>query len=183
MTPASIQLLAQYNAGMNQQMYAAAAQLPHAELVADRKAYFGSILGTMNHLLVGDTIWLRRFAGHPASYSTLAHLLEQPPVSGLTQSFGDDLPALLAHRRRLDALILDWSQQVTAEHLALAFAYRNIKNEAFCKHFGSLVLHFFNHQTHHRGQISTLLFQAGVDVGVTDLPAWIPMMAEGSSQP
>jgi uncharacterized damage-inducible protein DinB len=181
MTPATIVLLARYNAGMNQQMYQAAARLTQDELGADRQAFFGSILGTMNHLLVGDTIWLRRFAGHPAAYSSLAPLLQQPPVTGLSQSFGNDLATLQAYRSELDAIILDWAQQVTADELAQPFSYRNIKGEAYCKPFGSLVLHFFNHQTHHRGQISTLLYQAGVDIGVTDLPAWIPACADSGT--
>lgn len=174
MTPESIVLMAAYNASMNQKMYATAALLPHAELAADRKAFFGSILGTMNHLLAADTIWLRRFATHPARFGALAPMLDAPQPSGLTHAFGDDLPSLLAHRQRLDAIITQWAPQVSADHLAHIMEYRSTRGDLYRKHFGSLVLHFINHQTHHRGQVSTLLTQAGVDIGVTDLLAIVP---------
>ncbi|MCU6498637.1 DinB family protein [Rugamonas sp. A1-17] len=174
MTPESTVLMAAYNASMNQKMYATAAQLPHAELAADRKAFFGSILGTMNHLLVGDTIWLTRFARHSARYSALAPMLDLPPLTSLTHSYGDDLPSLLAHRQRLDAIITQWAPQVGADDLAQALEYRRFTGDLYRKHFGSVVLHFFNHQAHHRGQVSTLLTQAGVDIGVTDLLAMVP---------
>ena len=173
-TPESTVLMAAYNVSMNERLYAAAARLPHAELAADRKAFFGSILGTMNHLLAGDTIWLRRFATHPARFSALAPMLDLAPPSSLTHSFGNDLPSLQAYRQRLDAIITQWAPQVSAADLALPLEYRSTRGDLYRKHFGSLVLHFFNHQTHHRGQISTLLSQAGVDIGVTDLLVMVP---------
>ncbi|HJV76286.1 MAG TPA: DinB family protein [Noviherbaspirillum sp.] len=74
----------------------------------------------------------------------------------------------------MDDVIVLWSQSLTPEQLASTLTYRNMAGQASSKAFGALVLHFFNHQTHHRGQVSTLLFQAGVDVGVTDLLAVIP---------
>ncbi len=174
MTPVSTVLMAAYNASMNQKLYAAAARLPHGELAADRKAFFGSLLGTMNHLLAGDTIWLRRFATHPAKFSALADMPDLPAPSGLTHSYGEDLTPLLAYRQRLDAIITQWAAQVGAADLAQTLEYRSTKGELYRKHFGSLVQHFFNHQTHHRGQASTLLSQAGVDIGVTDLLLMVP---------
>lgn len=173
-TPQDIQLLATYNAGMNRKLYAAAAQLPHAEHIADRGAFFGSLLGTMNHLIAGDTIWLTRFAQHPAAFPALASLRGQAAPSSLTRPFGDDLAALLAHRNRLDGIIVELAGQLRQEDIDCTFEYRNTKGFAYRKHFGSLLLHFFNHQTHHRGQASTLLSQAGVDIGVTDLLELVP---------
>ena len=67
--------------------------------------------------------------------------------------------------------------RVTTEHLAETLHYSNTAGEKQAKNFGLLLQHFFNHQTHHRGQASTLLFQAGVDIGVTDLNALIPSEA------
>jgi len=167
-------LLARYNADMNRKLYDAAAQLPPGELAADRKAFFGSLHGTMNHLLAADTIWLKRFSTHPADFPALqaTHALPQP--ASLTQSFGTDLPALRACREQLDAIILAWAPQVTEADLAHTFEYRSMRGDAYRRHFGDVVLHFFNHQTHHRGQASTLLSQAGVDIGVTDLLVWTP---------
>lgn len=168
-TPEYIVLMAKYNATMNRQMYAAAATLPHTELVADRKAFFGSILGTLNHLLAGDTIWLKRFAAHPSSTPALAAMHEVQLPSGLAHTLGDNLQALLEQRLHRDAIISLWAQQVSAADLVAPLEYRSSKGDLYRKDFNGVIAHFFNHQTHHRGQVSTLLTQAGVDIGVTDL--------------
>lgn len=168
-TTDDIVLLATYNANMNRKLYDAAARLPASELDADRGAFFGSLLGTMNHLVAGDTIWLTRFALHPAKLAALAPLRDAPIPSDLRQRYGDDLPALLAHRTRLDGIITALAAELRPEHLDATLVYRNTRGNEYRKHFGTLLLHFFNHQTHHRGQASTLLTQAGVDIGVTDL--------------
>lgn len=172
--PAYLALLARYNADMNHRLYDAACRLPPGELTADRKAFFGSLAGTLNHLLAADTIWLKRFSTHPANFPALAAAQALPQPTGLTYSFGDDLDALRAYRQHLDAIILDWVPQITEADLDQPFAYRNMRGDAFRKHFGSVVLHFFNHQTHHRGQASTLLTQADIDIGITDLLVWVP---------
>lgn len=167
-------LLAAYNTGMNRKLYAAAARLPHAEQAADRGAFFGSLLGTMNHLLAGDTIWLTRFALHPAAFPALEPLRGQPAPASLTHSFGHDLATLQMHRTRLDGIITALAAQLQPADLETPLVYRNTKGTEYRKRFGSLLLHLFNHQTHHRGQASTLLTQAGIDIGVTDLLEIVP---------
>ena len=167
-TREDIVLLAAYNASMNRKLYEAAARLPASEIVADRKAFFGSLLGTLNHIISGDTIWLRRFMAHPAAFRALEAMHGMPVASGLTHQFGADLPSLLAIRTRLDEIITALAVEISTADLAQSLDYRNSRG-AHRKHFGSLLLHFFNHQTHHRGQASTLLSQAGIDIGVTDL--------------
>ncbi len=169
-----IALLAQYNETMNRKMYDAAATLSAEEVSADRGAFFGSLLGTMNHLLAGDTIWLTRFAQHPSAFRALAPLRGTPLPTSLRHSFGDSLAALRVHRERLDGLIGALAAELRPADLQQTFTFRTMSGQAFHKHFGSVLLHFFNHQTHHRGQASTLLMQAGVDIGVTDLLIWIP---------
>ncbi len=169
-----IVLLAAYNADMNRKLYDAAGRLAPGELVADRRAFFGSLLGTMNHVVAGDTIWLTRFAQHPAAFAALAPLRGAPMPTSLTQSFGDDLATLRAQRQRLDGFITAFAAELEPADLDATFVYRSTKGMEFRKHFGSLLLHFFNHQTHHRGQASTLLTQAGVDIGVTDLVVLVP---------
>lgn len=171
-TPAAAALLADYNRWMNQRLYDAAATLPEAEVLRDRGAFFGSILQTLNHIAAGDTLWLRRFA-------TLTPGLQQalepyPQPATLRQPVGTTLQDLRAYRDGLDAVIVDWARGLTAQQLAATLGYVNTAGQKQARNFGALVLHFFNHQTHHRGQASTLLFQAGVDVGVTDLLAVIP---------
>lgn len=172
-TREDIALLATYNASMNTKLYAAAATLSKDALVADRGAFFGSIMGTLNHIVAGDTIWLRRFMGHPAGFSSLQAMADVPAPAGLAHIYSDDLDTLLGHRMRLDAIIEAFAAEVTDNDLAQVLTYKNSRGECR-KHFGSLLLHLFNHQTHHSGQATTLLSQASVDIGVTDLLEWIP---------
>ena len=167
-------LMAQYNQWMNARLYEAAGRLRAEELVADRKAFFGSILGTLNHLVVGDTIWLKRFATHPANYAALDPLRALPTPTSLDQLLFSDIQSLLTRRQSLDRVITEWAQAITERDLDHVLRYANTKGVVGARNFYSLVMHFFNHQTHHRGQATTLLSQAGVDVGVTDLLAVIP---------
>lgn len=167
-------LMAAYNRWMNQQVYAAAARLPAAAIAEDRGAFFGSILGTLNHLLIADTIWLHRFANHPAGFVALEPMRTSEPPRDLRATAHEDLPSLWAAREQLDALIVDWIGELSEADLDHVLSYANTQGVASRRRFGSLLMHFFNHQTHHRGQVSTLLTQAGVDVGVTDLSMLIP---------
>lgn len=174
MTPQIASLMADYNRWMNDRVFDAAARLDHATLVADKGAFFGSILATLNHIAVADTIWLHRFAQHPATFAALGALAAFPPPSSLSQPLAPDLSALRDYRQRLDELITHWVSGLTPAHLAADLAYGNMAGVKSSRNFGALLQHFFNHQTHHRGQVTTLLSQSGIDVGVTDLLTVIP---------
>lgn len=174
MTPQSATLLARYNRWMNERLFEAAGKLGEAELAVDKGAFFGSILGTLNHIAAADTIWLHRFAGHPARFAALRELAAFPRPSSLRESIAPNLAGLLAYRQRLDGLIARWVAELRPEHLASSLAYANMAGVSSRRNFGDVLQHFFNHQTHHRGQVTTLLFQSGVDVGVTDLLTLIP---------
>ena len=168
-----IALMANYNQWMNRKLYDAAQTLTDAELAMDRQAFFGSILGTLNHLVLGDTVWLKRFAQHPAGFTALAPLHVVATPADLKQLAFADIRELAAHRTWLDQLIVDWSHSVQEPDLDHRLHYRNMRGVSADKDFFSLLVHFFNHQTHHRGQATTLLTQAGLDVGTTDLLALI----------
>jgi uncharacterized damage-inducible protein DinB len=161
---------------MNTKLYAAAAALPKDALIADRGAFFGSVLGTLNHIVAGDTIWLRRFMAHPSDFPALRAMADIPAPAGLAHRYSDNLDSLLEHRVQLDAIIEALAAEVSDEDLAQPLTYRNSRGD-FRKNFGSLLLHLFNHQTHHRGQASTLLSQSKFDIGVTDLLELIPEIA------
>jgi len=166
--------MAAYNAWMNAKLYEAAAKLTAAELAQDRGAFFGSILGTLNHLVVGDTIWLKRFATHPSNPAALDPVRTLPQPAALNEVVFTDLAKLKARRDLLDESITAWAASLKEGDLAHILHYANTRGVQSRKRFSSLVTHFFNHQTHHRGQATTLLLQAGQDVGVTDLLALIP---------
>lgn len=166
--------MAEYNEWMNAKLYEAAMTLSDEALTVNRKAFFGSIIGTLNHLVVGDTVWLKRFATHPANHSALEFVKELPMPISLDQLLFTDIRSLSAHRKELDKTINDWAHSISEEDLDYVMAYSNMKGIAANKNYFSLVMHFFNHQTHHRGQVTTLLSQADVDVGITDLLAIVP---------
>lgn len=167
-------MLASYNQWMNSKVYEAAGHLSATDLAKDRGAFFGSILGTLNHILVGDTIWLKRFATHPSCVTSLHEVADLPKPTKLDQIAFEDFGRLSEHRSWLDQRIIDWVAELSDGDLDFVLSYRNSKGIPANKRYSSLVLHFFNHQTHHRGQVSTLLSQAGVDIGVTDLLVQIP---------
>jgi len=169
-----ILLMAKYNEWMNAKLYETAGRLSPNELARDRGAFFGSVLGTLNHIMVADILWLKRFAGHPAGYRALEPVRGAPAPAALTEILHKDLASLSQHRRELDAAIGEWAGEIAEADLDHVLDYTNTRGVRSQKRFASLVFHLFNHQTHHRGQASTLLFQAGLDVGVTDLLAVIP---------
>lgn len=164
-----LRLLSRYNLWMNDKLYNTAGQLSAEEFAKDRGAYFGSLLETLNHILVADIIWLQRFAMHPGHFSTLDAIRNMPRPESLDQILYEDFSTLNRARRELDEMIVAWCEEIEAADLDHVLMYLNMKGETANKNFASLMLHFFNHQTHHRGQATTLLSQQGLDVGVTDL--------------
>lgn len=169
-----IRLMAEYNEWMNAKVYSAAMRLTDAELSIDRKAFFGSILGTLNHLVVVDTLWLKRFATHPAHYTELEFLNKILTPTRLDEILFEDIQSLSRHRIMFDHKLKKWADSINEKDLDHVLVYTTIAGKAAQKKFYTLLIHLFNHQTHHRGQTTTLLTQANVDVGVTDLLTLVP---------
>jgi len=154
---------------MNLNLYAAAGQLTPQQLMQERGAFFGSICGTLNHILVGDIIWLTRFSKHSTAFNALKGVTALPVPGTLDEILYQQMTELKQQRERLDRMVCQFTAELTEELLNTSLQYKNTKGLRFSKNFGQLIQHFFNHQSHHRGQLSTLLYQAGIDVGVTDL--------------
>jgi uncharacterized damage-inducible protein DinB len=151
-------LMARYNRWMNRKLYDCSARLTDARRKEDRGAFFKSIHGTLNHLLLADNIWMGRFEGKPFA------------AKSLDQELHSDFDELHRAREAMDYRILDWAGALTADVLDGELRYTSIVNPApRLIAMGLAVTHFFNHQTHHRGQVTTLLSQCGIDPGVTDL--------------
>ena len=165
------ELMASYNTWMNARLYKCASALSPDELCADRGAFFGSVIGTLNHIAVADRIWLQRFAEHPSAHGALEAVRLLPRPRSLNEILFSDFNELSEHRTLLDGIIEQWARSLTDSQLSQPLCYTTTKGDRICKRFSGLVLHFFNHQTHHRGQVTTLLSQSGRDVGVTDLLA------------
>ena len=159
-TPAYVQTLAAYNAEMNRRFYQAAAGLEDEARRADRGAFWGSLHGTLSHIIWGDRMWMSRFDGW-----------EKPAVAQkLSPTLFADFASLQAARVEDDARISAWADGVTAEWLAedLVWFSGSVGRE-MRQGRAILVVHMFNHQTHHRGQAHALLTAMGAATGDTDL--------------
>jgi len=167
-----VRQMAEYNRWMNQKLYDACEKLSADQLSENRGAFFGSILGTLNHIMVADTIWLKRFAA--SGVSSLKVLDAVPYPESLEARLFDNLEELRERREQLDQLLLELADHVDDAALQGVITYKSLKGAAFSKVFFSILMHVFNHQTHHRGQVSTLFSQSGIDIGVMDLAAMLP---------
>ncbi len=159
---------------MNTKIYEISATLSAAELAKNRGAFFGSIMGTLNHIAVADTIWLKRFTPLLQTHDELNFIRELSLPQSLDETLFSTIEELYAYRKILDSILSELAKSMTVFELNQVLSYTNTKGITANKNLFSLLMHVFNHQTHHRGQITTLLSQSGLDVGVTDLIAIIP---------
>jgi len=168
-------LMAGYNRRMNTQFIDVITTLSDEEINEDLGTFFSSIIGTLNHILIGDIIWLSRFSDLSNKYRILKTIHELPKPSGLDDILFTDFSSFKIARDRVDLLLLHWLEsEVDENDFVKNLAYSNTQGIKSNRNFGELVCHFFNHQTHHRGQLSTLLSQKGLDVGSTDFLMEIP---------
>jgi uncharacterized damage-inducible protein DinB len=166
--------LARYNTGFNEQLYNACERLDDAARTAPRGAFFGSIHGTLNHILWGDRVWLGRLAAQPGTDTGWpATLLALPDGARHETLLYANWAELRTHRRELDIALEAWLARLPDDGVQRPMRYHNTLGVRREHPVWQALTHLFNHQTHHRGQITTLLAQAGVDVGVTDLIAWL----------
>ena len=160
-SPDFVRTLAHYNSWQNRSLYAAAEGLSDEARRHDRGAFFGSIHGTLSHILWGDHMWMSRFAGTPI-----------PGPASIAQSPAwfktwDDLAAA---RIAFDETIETWAETVTPQWLSGELSWHsNAIGKDVTRPIGLLVTHMFNHQTHHRGQVHAMLTAAGARPDDTDL--------------
>jgi uncharacterized damage-inducible protein DinB len=142
----TFKMLASYNSWANARLYDAAERMPDSRYREDRGAFFGSVHRTLNHLLVADRIWFKRFGARTEAPGALDVILFE------------DLTALRAAREEEDAAIIAWIDGLAPAALTGTLSYRTIVNpDAITQPLGSALTHVFNHQTHHRGQIHALM--------------------------
>jgi uncharacterized damage-inducible protein DinB len=169
--------LAAYNQWMNRKLYDAAATLPADRLHEDRGAFFGSVFGTLVHIVIADLIWFKRIGANRPGFVSLRCLEDLPRPTSLDQHVCATLDELEAMRAKLDAAIIAFAAEIRPAQLEEPFGWTSIKGAASRKLLGDVLLHVFNHQTHHRGQATTLFSQLGVDVGPTDILLLLPDVA------
>lgn len=164
-----VYLMADYNQWMNQKVYEAVGTLSPEKLHEDKGAFFGSIFASLNHICVADTLWLKRFSPVLQAYPAFAPIMELATPESLDGFLANNFNDLKDRRQLLDETLLELTTLLTDEELLQAISYQNSKGVAAKKTLFNLLMHVFNHQTHHRGQVTTLLSQSGLDVGITDL--------------
>ncbi|MGB8400240.1 DinB family protein [Bradyrhizobium sp.] len=147
MTPlAHYRMFGHYNAWANARLYGAAAQLSDAQYRADRGVFFKSVHGTLNHLLATDRIWMRRFTGTGDAPDRLDAILFET------------FDRLRQTREAEDRRIVDFVDGLDDARLAGTIKYRRVSTpEQFEQPLAPALAHWFNHQTHHRGQVHALL--------------------------
>ena len=158
---AYVQRMARYNRWQNENLYGVADSLSDDERRRERGAWFGSIHKTFNHLLWGDQAWMYRLAGTPK------------PQGRIPESVAlyEDWQSLKSERTRFDRVIIDWADAVEPSWLAADMTFYSFATKSdWTRPRWLLVTHMFNHQTHHRGQVHSMLTQAGGRPGDTDLP-------------
>jgi len=143
------QRMARYNGWANALLYAAAAEMPAEDYGRELSAFFGSLKGTLNHVLVADRIWMRRLTGEGETYADLNRVLH------------DDLESLAAARIAEDERIASWVGELTETDFEEDFHYANMAGDPFTDRLDLLLCHFFNHQTHHRGQAHAIFSALG----------------------
>jgi uncharacterized damage-inducible protein DinB len=150
--------LAGYNAWANRRLYDAAAQLTEDEYRADRGVFFKSMHGTLNHLLTADWVWMHRFTGQGPSPDRL---------DAIQQERLADLRAVReAEDRRISAYVAGLDEA----GLTGSIRYRRVSTpDEFVQPLMPALDHFFNHQTHHRGQAHSVLCSFGRRDLVLDL--------------
>jgi len=152
---------ARYNAWANRRLYDAAAELTDEQYRADRGAFFKSMHGTLNHLLTADWVWMHRFTG------------QGPSPERLDMIQHEQLADLRRTREAEDKRIIDYVDGLSEAQLAGTIRYRRVSTpEEFEQALAPALAHFFNHQTHHRGQVHVMLAQTPVQAPSLDLH-WI----------
>lgn len=160
MTPEHARCLSGYNRWANERLFAAAAVLPEADYHRDLQAFFGSLHGTLNHLLVGDLIWLGRLGVETTAIASTP--------AGLDAILFDSLAGLRSARRAADAAIAELCLRLSDDRLAAEVSYRR-RDEVHAQPLWQILAHLFNHQTHHRGQAHALLTRLGREAPPLDL--------------
>ncbi|HEX5794113.1 MAG TPA: DinB family protein [Rheinheimera sp.] len=168
-----MQGFAKYNGEFNARLYKLVARLNDSERKKDLGAFFGSIHGTLNHILLADRIWLGRFASVFPAMESLQQTQLVQQFGSLRDELYADFAELSAQRIATDKVITRFTDELTDARLADTMTYRNSQGLQREHPTWVAVAHMFNHQTHHRGQLSTLLHQLGHDVGVTDFVAYM----------
>ena len=152
------QAFAKYNQSVNVSILELVEPLTQEKIMAKTKAFFPSIYDTMNHNFLSDLFWLKRFGdGFPNIKALSSQDLLSLDFKSLRKELEEDYTKLFQYRKQTDEAILQFVEEMDATKLSSVFKYKNFKGEDMENILWKILLQWFNHQTHHRGQISVLL--------------------------
>jgi len=163
----TVKLLARYNSETNLKMNEKISVLNEKSWEARFPGYYPSIRAVCNHLYIADFNWLKRTSGlRIFEYGN--HDVFKESLSLSSEAFATT-HEYIKKRNVLDCLFLAMAKEVTDEDFERSLRYKNFKGEEQEKNFGNLLLHVFNHQTHHRGMISLYLEMIGIQNDFSNL--------------
>jgi len=166
-----------YNQRMNSQLMGHSLTLSADILTKDTDSFFPNIISYWNHILFGDLILLGRLAANNIGNLSSLDFSEFPKAISPQDIYHTNLLDIALLRSRVDSLIIHYCNNLTEEDCERFITYTTTEGVVITKAVADITQHIFNHQTHHRGQLTCLLSQAGVDYGCMDLPV---IVAEGS---
>ncbi len=172
----SFHIFSLYNQRMNQQLLSCSKTLSNAQLLEQTRSFFPTIIDYWNHLLFGDLIMLGRIVSNRIGKLDPNVLHGLPTAKTTSDVYSEPIDGIEVIRTRLDKVIIDIVDVLSEHDLAQTITYNTTEGDTVTAKVGDVLQHMFNHQTHHRGQLTCLLSQQGLDFGCTDLPVLVPEM-------
>ena len=171
-------MLSLYNSRMNAQLLRCCKTLPSDKLEQNTHTFFPIIISYWNHILFGDLIMLNRLVENETSALRPADLAFFPTPTNTRDIYFVDIQEIEIVRKKLDKLIVEWCSTLSYQDCENTLRYTTTEGVEMSKTTADVVLHMFNHQTHHRGQLTSILSLYGADYGCTDLLVIVPECTE-----
>jgi len=171
-------MMAKYNERVNEQLLTHCQELSDEQLLANTHSFFPTIMAYWNHILFGDLIILGRLANNNIANLASNDFDRLPTAKSVHDVFCENMNDIILLRKQVDALINQYCDHLTNEACQSVISYQSTEGENITIKVGDITQHLFNHQTHHRGQLTCILSQLGVDYGCMDLPV---LVREGST--
>ena len=173
----NFKMMSLYNQRMNNQLLQHCLPLSNDILEKQTHSFFSNIISYWNHILFGDLILMGRLASNQIASLSPSDLSALPTPKSPQDIYHSDLHALARLRQQLDELIIRFCDNLTEDDCGKFITYTTTEGLSITKAVADVVQHLFNHQTHHRGQLTCVLSQNGIDYGCMDLPV---VVSEGS---
>ena len=172
-------MMSVYNQRINEQLINCCVTLSNEQLNQETHSFFPTIIAYWNHILFGDLILLSRLALNNIGSLSVRDFSQLPTPNSPQDIYCHDFNDLILLRRKVDMLINTYCAQLTEEECEQSITYTSTEGQVITKAVAEVTQHLFNHQTHHRGQLTCLLSQLGIDYGCMDLPV---IVAEGCEE-